>query len=272
VALVEVTNLTYRYKDGTQALNNLSLTISKGKKTAILGPNGAGKSTLLLHLNGIHSAQEGQVSFAGESINAKNERWVRSKVGLVFQDPDDQIFSTTVWDDVAFGPTNMGLNKDELDDRVAKALAAVGMLSYQKKAPHNLSYGQKKRVAIAGVLAMNPEVIILDEPVAFLDPKGKDDLFAILDQLNKQGTTIVIATHDVDLAVEWADDLIIIKDGQCLAQGGREILADKKIISEANLRFPVVTRIFREIPEFNLEIIPQTVKDAVKIIRSLIKL
>ncbi len=269
MALVEVRNLTYRYKDGTKALDNLSLAIPKGKKVAILGPNGAGKSTLLLHLNGINIAQEGQVSFNGDIVNSKNERWLRSKVGLVFQDPDDQVFSTSVWEDVAFGPINMGFNKDEINKRVHQSLEAVSMLSYQEKAPHNLSYGQKKRVAIAGVLAMNPEVIILDEPVAFLDPKGKDDLFAILNQLNNVGTTIVIATHDVDLAVEWADEIIIIKDGQCLAQGGIDILLDEKIISEASLRFPVITKLFRQIPELKLAKIPQTVNDAVTIIRGL---
>ncbi|MFZ5435108.1 MAG: ATP-binding cassette domain-containing protein [Bacillota bacterium] len=271
MVLIDVTNLSYRYKDGTQALNRLSLTISQGRKTAILGPNGAGKSTLLLHLNGILLAQEGQVSFAGEIISAKNEHWVRSKVGLVFQDPDDQVFSTTVWEDVAFGPTNMGLRQDEINERVAKALAAVGMSKYEKKAPYNLSYGQKKRVAIAGVLAMNPEVIILDEPGAFLDPRGEDDLYEILDELNKQGTTIIIATHDTDLAVEWADDLIVIRDGQCLGQGGPEILADESIIEKANLRFPVVTRIFNQIPELGLEKKPQTIGDAVTLISDLIK-
>ena len=269
MALVEVRNLTYRYNDGTKALDNLSLAIPKGKKIAILGPNGAGKSTLLLHLNGIHLAQEGQVSFDGDLVNSKNDRWLRSKVGLVFQDPDDQVFSTTVWEDVAFGPFNMGLKKDEINKRVHQSLEAVSMLAYQEKAPHNLSYGQKKRVAIAGVLAMNPEVIILDEPVAFLDPKGKDDLFAILNQLNNEGTTIVIATHDVDLAVEWADEIIIIKDGQCLAQGGIDILLDEKVVSEASLRFPVITKLFRQIPELKMAKIPQTVTEAVTIIKAL---
>lgn len=144
VALIEVTALAFWYKDGTQALQDLSLRISRGKKVALLGPNGAGKSTLLLHLNGIHLAQEGSVIFDGERISPKNERWLRSKVGLVFQDPDDQVFSTTVWEDVAFGPTNMGLAKEEIAKRVQNALVAVGMLAYKDKAPHHLSYGQTK--------------------------------------------------------------------------------------------------------------------------------
>lgn len=269
MALIEVTDLSYWYKDGTKALQGLSLLVPRGKKVALLGPNGAGKSTLLLHLNGIHLAQEGSVVFDGEKINSKNERWVRSKVGLVFQDPDDQVFSTTVWEDVAFGPTNMGLAKDEIEKRVNDSLVAVGMLAYKDKAPHHLSYGQKKRVAIAGVLAMDPEVIILDEPVAFLDPQGKDSVFSILDELNQKGTSIVIATHDVDLTVEWADEVIIIKDGRCLAQGGTELLSNDSIVVEAGLRFPIITKVFRQLPELNLPAVPKTVAEAVRVIRQL---
>lgn len=271
MALIEVKDLVFWYKDGTQALKGITLQITRGKKISLLGPNGAGKSTLLLHLNGIHLAQEGSVLFDGEKINTKNERWVRSKVGLVFQDPDDQVFSTAVWEDVAFGPTNMGLTKEEIEKRVYDSLIAVGMLAYKDKAPHHLSYGQKKRVAIAGVLAMDPEVIILDEPAAFLDPQGKDSVFNILDGLNKKGTTIVIATHDVDLAVEWADEVIVIKDGSCLAQGGTELLSDDSIVAEAGLRFPIITKVFRQLPELYLQDLPKTVAEAVQVIRQLRK-
>lgn len=269
MALIEVTDLYFGYKDGTQALNGLSMTIPKGKKIALLGPNGAGKSTLLLHLNGIHLAQEGSVVFEGKPISKSNERQVRSKVGLVFQDPDDQVFSNTVWEDVAFGPTNMGLGKAEIDRRVSDALASVSMLPAKDKAPHHLSYGQKKRVAIAGILAMDPEVIVLDEPVAFLDPQGKDSVFDILEELNRRGTTIVIATHDVDVAVEWADQVIIIKDGRCLAQGGTELLCDATIVEQAGLRFPIITKVFRLLPELKLQQLPKTVSEAVQAIEDL---
>ncbi|GAW29104.1 ATP-binding cassette domain-containing protein [Carboxydocella sp. ULO1] len=271
MALIEVQDLFYRYKDGTVALRGLSLTIPRGKKVAILGPNGAGKSTLILHLNGIHLPQLGQVLFDGEPVTARNARLLRSKVGLVFQDPDDQVFSATVWEDVAFGPLNMGLEPDEISRRVAAALAAVGMTAYQDKAPYHLSYGQKKRVAIAGILAMDPEVIILDEPVAFLDPRGKDTLFHILDELNARGTTIVIATHDVDLAAEWADQLIVIKDGTCLAQGGPELLTDKQLVEAAALRFPIITRLFQQLPELQLEQMPKTIAEGAAIIRKLLQ-
>lgn len=269
MALIEVKDLYYRYKDGTVALQGLSLAIPRGKKVALLGPNGAGKSTLILHLNGIHLPQRGEVWYKGERITEKNCLQMRSQVGLVFQDPDDQVFAETVWEDVAFGPVNMGFEQTEIERRVAAALAAVGMTAYQDKAPYHLSYGQKKRVAIAGILAMDPEVIILDEPVAFLDPQGKDTLFRILDELNRGGTTIVIATHDVDLAAEWADQVIVIKDGRCLAQGGPELLTDENIVRAAALRFPIITRLFQQLPELELEKMPKTVAEAVEVIRGL---
>lgn len=270
--IIEISNLCFSYSDGTLALNNMSLGITGGKKTAILGPNGAGKSTLLLHFNGINLPQKGIVKVMGEEINSKSEKWVRSKVGLVFQDPDDQLFSTTVWEDVSFGPRNMNLANQEIASRVEKSLKAVDMLDYKNKFPHHLSYGQKKRVSIAGVLAMDPQVIILDEPVAFLDPRGKDILFEILDSLNQKGTTIVIATHDVDLAAEWADELIIIKDGLTLAHGGNKLLSNEKIVTEAHLRFPIITSLFRRLPELSLPDIPRTVSEAVKVMRQLYKI
>ncbi|MEW5920972.1 MAG: ATP-binding cassette domain-containing protein [Bacillota bacterium] len=266
MALIEVQALSYRYKDGTRALRGLTFHIPRGKKVAVLGPNGAGKSTMLLHLNGIYLAQEGEVRFDGELVTTKNERQVRSKVGMVFQDPDDQVFSTTVWEDVTFGPANMGLPDDEVDRRAASALHAVGMLEYKDKAPYHLSYGQKKRVAIAGVLAMNPEVISLDEPAAFLDPRGKETVFAILNNLNRQGTTIVIVTHDVDLAAEWADEIILIKDGRCLAQGGTELLTDTLLVEAAELRLPTITRLFKELGGPETQILPKTIREAVQVL------
>lgn len=271
MAVIEVKELTFAYQDGTKALDQLNLTIPTGKKVALLGPNGAGKSTLLLHLNGIHMAQSGLVRVMGRQIDSSTDDWVRSKVGLVFQDPDDQIFSTTVWEDVAFGPTNMALPHQEVSARVEAALTAVGMWEQREKAPHHLSYGQKKRVAIAGVLAMNPEVIVLDEPVAFLDPQGKDTLFGILEDLNRQGTTVVIATHDVDLAAEWVDEVIIIKGGKCLAQGSPQLLAEETIVRQAQLRFPIITRLFQQLPELKLNRLPQTVAEGAKLIKQIVK-
>ncbi len=271
MAIIEIEDIHYTYKDGTEALRGLSLYVEAGEKVALLGPNGAGKSTLLLHLNGINLPQRGKVRVMGREVNSKSERWVRSRVGLVFQDPDDQVFSSTVWEDVAFGPENMGLDGPEIDRRVTGALEAVGMLDHRHRAPYHLSYGQKKRVAIAGVLAMLPEIVVLDEPMAFLDPRGKDTLSEILNRLHGQGQTIIIATHDVDFAAEWADRVIIVKDGRTLAQGGRELLQEAGLMEKAQLRFPVVSKIFSRLPDLNIRPLPLTVDQAVDIIRKLIR-
>ena len=267
--IIEVEDLFYRYRDGTTALNGLSLNIEENSKVALLGPNGAGKSTFLLHLNGIHLPQKGVVRVLGREISKKTEKWVRSQVGLVFQDPDDQVFSSTVWEDVSFGPINMGLSRAEVEERAETALLAVRMCDYRDKAPYHLSYGQKKRVAIAGVLAMRPGVIVLDEPVAYLDPRGKETLIEILDNLHNLGTTVMIATHDVDLAAEWAQKIIIIKNGATLAEGDNSLLNRDDIVQAAELRYPVVTQIFRQLPELELSEIPLTVKEAVEIIRKI---
>jgi len=270
-SIIEVEDLYFRYRDGTEALKGLNLAIREGSRTAILGPNGAGKSTLLLHLNGINLAQKGRVRVAGQEVKKNNEKMVRGMVGLVFQDPDDQVFSSTVWEDVAFGPANMRLEPGEVKRRVEEALCAVRMEDYREKAPYHLSYGQKKRVAIAGVLAMGPRVIVLDEPVAYLDPCGKDNLIAILNDLNGRGTTLVIATHDVDLAAEWAEQVVIIKNGRTMALGGTALLADANLVRQAELRFPIVTQIFQGLPEMSLERMPLTVADAVREIRKLLR-
>jgi cobalt/nickel transport system ATP-binding protein len=265
-ACLEIEDLCFRYHDGTEALKGVSLSIQKEEKVAILGPNGAGKSTLLLHLNGIHLPQQGVVRVGGKEINSDNERQARSKVGLVFQDPDDQVFSPTVWDDVAFGPLNMGLERAEIDKRVADALQSVRMWEFRSRAPHHLSYGQKKRVAIAGVLAMDPEIIVLDEPTAFLDPSGQEDLFEILENLHREGRTIIIATHDVDMAAMWATSIIILKDDQILAQGTTELLVREDLVKAAGLRFPLVSQVFEEAAAGLGQPLPRTVKEGKKLL------
>ncbi|NPV29623.1 MAG: ATP-binding cassette domain-containing protein [Firmicutes bacterium] len=269
-ALIEVEDLHFRYHDGTPALQGITLKIDQGEKVAILGPNGAGKSTLLLHLNGIYHAQQGVVRVAGEKITRANENWVRGKVGLVFQDPDDQVFSPTVWDDVAFGPLNQGLDRTTVEARVMEALRAVGMWDLRARAPHHLSYGQKKRVAIAGILAMNPEIIILDEPTAFLDPAGQRALFEILEKLHARGKTIIIATHDVDLAAEWATSVIFLKEGKLLAQGDTSLLVEDSLVREADLRHPIVSQVFRQVPALVIRPLPKTVAEGAHLIAQLV--
>ena len=207
----------------------------------------------------------------GKEINPDNEHQVRSKVGLVFQDPDDQVFSPTVWDDVAFGPLNMNLERAEIEKRVADALRAVRMWEFRSRAPHHLSYGQKKRVAIAGVLAMDPEIIVLDEPTAFLDPSGQEDLFEILENLHREGRTVIIATHDVDMAAMWATSIIILKEGQILAQGTTELLVKEDLVEAAGLRFPLISQVFEEAAVSSGQPLPRTVKEGKKLLFKLTK-
>ncbi|MGE5552564.1 MAG: ATP-binding cassette domain-containing protein [Betaproteobacteria bacterium] len=264
-ALIEVKELSYTYPDGTKALDRLTFTVRAGTRLAILGPNGAGKSTLLLHLNGIHLPQAGSVRVGGREITARNHRWVAGEVGLVFQDPDDQLFAPTVWEDVAFGPTNLGLTPAEVARRVEAALAAVGLTSLARKLPQHLSLGQKKLAAIAGVLALRPSILVFDEPTAYLDPRSSRDLIALLDRLHAEGATIILATHDVDLAAEWADSCLILEGGRLRAIGDNKLLTDPEIMKGAGLAVPRLAAAFGGFTPDP----PLTVKDARLLLSSL---
>ena len=248
--MLEIKNIKYSYNTNYQALKGVSLKIKKGEIVALLGKNGAGKSTLFLHLNGIYKPDEGQVMIDGEELkyDKKSLLKVRQKVGIVFQNPDDQIFAPTVEEDVAFGPLNLGLPMEEVQDRVEEALVRVGMSGYEKTAPHHLSGGQKKRVAIAGILAMKPEIMVLDEPTAGLDPQGVVSLSKLLKELNDEGITIIISTHDVDLVPNYAQRLFVLVDGLLIAEGTpKEIFAKPGILEQANLKVPIVTEIFQKL-------------------------
>ena len=248
--MLEVKNIKYSYNADYQALKGVSLKIEKGEMVALLGKNGAGKSTLFLHLNGIYRPDEGQVFIDGEELkyDKKSLLKFRQKVGIVFQNPDDQIFAPTVEEDVAFGPLNLGLPMDEVQDRVEEALSRVGMSGFEKTAPHHLSGGQKKRVAIAGILAMKPEVMVLDEPTAGLDPQGVVDLSILLNELNDEGITIVISTHEVDLVPNYAKKVFVLVDGLLIAEGTpKEIFAKPEILEQANLKVPIVTNLFQQL-------------------------
>lgn len=242
--IIQVDNLSYLYADGTRALQGLSFNIRSGEKLALMGPNGAGKTTLLFHLNGLYLAQQGEVRVLGRKVSRANADEVRRVVGMVFQDPDDQVLAPTVEEDVAFGPRNMGLAPGEVKRRVEKALEDVGLVEVRRKPPHNLSYGQKKRVAIAGVLAMQPEILVLDEPMAFLDPAGQEALLAILDRYHRAGKTLVIATHDVDFAAAWADRILILSQGSLVALGPPQILCRADLVHRVGLRLPLIAQLF----------------------------
>lgn len=212
---VEVKGLTYVYPDGSAALDDVSFTINENERVGLVGPNGAGKSTLLLLLNGLILC-EGRITIFGEPVSARTLGRVRRMTGMVFQDPNDQLFCPTVYDDVAFGLKNMRLPGDEIKRRVTESLAAVGAEGLEKKAPHHLSLGQKKRVAIATALSMRPKILTLDEPTASLDPKGRRELMALLEKI---GGTQIIATHDLDMVKKMCDRAIVLFGGKVAADG-----------------------------------------------------
>lgn len=233
---IEVENLSFAYPDGHPALSGVSLHLAPGEKVALVGPNGAGKSTLILHLNGILSAQSGRVQVCGLQINEKNLKQVRASVGLVFQNPDDQLFSPTVYEDVAFGPLYQGLSAREVDERVQAALAAVGMSAYAKRVSYHLSTGEKKRIAIATVLSMNPEVLVLDEPTAGLDPRARRSLIQLLRDLP---ITMLVSTHDLAMVNELFPRTVIMDQGALVADGlTAKLLADLPLLEAHGLEKP----------------------------------
>lgn len=216
---IAIQDLRYRYHDGTEALRGVHLHIQPGECVALLGPNGSGKSTLLLHLNGIlpeHGRPTGQIRIMGRPVAPENLPWVRQQVGLLFQDPDDQLFCATVEEDVAFGPRQLGLSETEVRRRVERALAAVGMLPLRHRATHHLSHGEKRRACLAGLLACEPTILALDEPTSGLDPRGRRELKSLLRQL--PGTKL-IATHDLELAVELCPRTLLLDQGRVVADG-----------------------------------------------------
>lgn len=237
---LQIKELAFAYPDGNQALFGVNLTIERGERVALLGPNGAGKTTLVMHMNGIHPAEHGSVAVAGEVIDTTDKdllRRIRGKVGVVFQDPDDQLFMPTVGEDIAFGPYNMGLRGAELDAAVDEALALVHMSEFKVRPPHHLSFGQRRRVAVATVLAMKPEILVLDEPSSNLDPAGRRELAEILRSLD---VTIVMVTHDLPYAFELCQRSVILSGGVIVADGSTgDILRDADLLAKHRLELPV---------------------------------
>ncbi|OEF98026.1 energy-coupling factor ABC transporter ATP-binding protein [Desulfuribacillus alkaliarsenatis] len=242
----EIKGISYCYPDSTKALHQVSLSIPEGAKVAILGANGCGKSTLLYHLNGLLLAQTGNVKIFGSEVNEENIQQIREKVGFVFANPDSQLFATSVREDIAFGPRNQRLNEEEVQMRANKAMEQVGIKNLAERPPQNLSLGQKKRVAIAGVLAMHPDILVFDEITVGLDPASKRELFEILANLEQQGKTLIISTHDVDLAFQWASEIVVMADGKICATGSGDLLRDKELVARTALETPQVAEIFSE--------------------------
>jgi cobalt/nickel transport system ATP-binding protein len=235
---LDVRGLQYAYPDGHVALGGVDLTVVRGERVALLGPNGAGKTTLVLHLNGVLTGGGGSVAVGGLAVDRDRSTLaeVRRRVGIVFQDPDDQLFLPTVADDVAFGPANLGLRGAELAARVDEALAAVGMTEHRDRAPHHLSFGQRRRVAVATVLAMRPEILVLDEPSSNLDPAARRELAQILRSLP---VTLLMVTHDLPYALELCDRSVILDAGRIVADGPTpELLADDDLLGRHRLELP----------------------------------
>jgi len=256
--ILETKNLSYRYEGGKQALKNVSVKIPTGCKVAFIGPNGAGKSTLFMHFNGILKPTEGEVEYNSNKVEhtKKGLLGLRKEVTFVTQNPDDQIFNVIVEDDVAFGPFNLDLPLDEIRKRVKDALKMVGMEEERSRPIHHLSFGQRKRVAVASALAMYPKVLIMDEPTAGLDPEMVYRLYEIADEVNMSGSTVIISTHDIETAYSWADLVIVLFDGEVLAQGTPfEVFSMKDVLDKAGLSVPMIHKLN--------EFMKENVKDSV---------
>jgi cobalt/nickel transport system ATP-binding protein len=234
--VLDVRRLAFAYPDGRQALFGIDLAVRRGERVAILGPNGAGKTTLVLHLNGTLGGGSGHVRVDGLAVEKGNLREIRRRVGIVFQDPDDQLFMPTVRDDVAFGPANLGYRDDELERRVGLALEAVGMGAYTDRPPHHLSFGQRRRVAAATVLSMDPSVLVLDEPSSNLDPQARREFADIVLALDM---TTLIVTHDLPYALQLCPRAVVMNEGVIVADGPtRSILADADLMAANRLELP----------------------------------
>lgn len=244
--MIKFENVDFSYEKGNNILNNINIHIKKGKKVAFLGENGSGKSTLFLLMNGILKAHRGEIYINGEKLLNKKEalKNIRKQIGIVFQDPETQIIAPTIMQEMAYGLQNMGVEKNKVEEIVNKALEEVGLLAQKDKLCHTLSYGQKKRLCIASIFAMNPEIIILDEPLVWLDPENYNKVIELLEEKTNQGKTIIFSTHDVNFAYNFADYIYILKDGHIVKEGNKhEIFQYEKELKEFKLDFPEVLKI-----------------------------
>ncbi|AKN29590.1 cobalt ABC transporter ATPase [Clostridium carboxidivorans P7] len=273
--IIETKDLSFNYPDGTKALKNVNIKIEKGKKISFIGVNGSGKSTLFLNFNGVLKPNSGDLVYKGDVVkyNSKSLLQLRKNVGIVFQDPENQLFSASVYQEVSFGAMNLKLQETEVRKRVDGALQSIGMYDYREKAVHFLSYGQKKRVSIADILVMNPEVIVFDEPTSSLDPKHSRQIVDIFDSINEKGITVILSTHDVELAYSWSDYIFVMRDGEVVKEGTPyEIFSDDKLISECYLQKPLILEIFQNLISSGKikfqESVPRNKKELLEIINS----
>ncbi len=251
--ILQAKNIHFRYNDEKETLRGINLDIYEGEKIAVLGSNGAGKSTFFLNINGVLKSSEGEICYRGKTIDKKSLNELRKNVGIVFQDADNQIIASTVEAEVSFGPMNLKLPREEVIARVDKALAYMNISDFKKRAPHYLSGGEKKRVSIADIIAMESEIIIFDEPTAALDPLNAAMLEEVLGKMSEEGRTMLISTHDVDFAYRWADRAIVFSNGQIIADDTPlNIFKQEDILEQASLKHPTMFDVYRIIEENNM--------------------
>lgn len=251
--ILEVRDLHFTYNTEKHALNGVDLQIYEGEKIAVLGSNGAGKSTFFLNINGVLKSDRGEILYRGEKITKKRLNHLRKNVGIVFQDADNQIIASTVMAEVSFGPMNLKLPKDEVIRRVDKALAYMNISDFKDRPPHYLSGGEKKRVSIADIIAMESEIIIFDEPTAALDPLNASILEEVLEKMGQEGRTMLISTHDVDFAYRWAERVIVFCGGKIIADGTPlQVFKQEEILQKANLKHPMLFDVYDILKEKGL--------------------
>jgi len=272
-SIVSVEDVKFSYPAGVSALKGVSLEIRKGEKVAILGPNGSGKSTLILLIAGLLNPAKGQIKVFGQPTTSKDFPKLRSRIGLVFQDPDDQLFTPTVREDVEYGPKNLGLPAKVISERCDHILEDIGISHLKDRPPHRLSFGEKKKVSLATALILRPELLILDEPTANLDLLSRRALIDLLNELNAEGTTIVISTHDVEALPELADRVIVVSHGSLLGRGEMHaVLQDVALLESAGLELPSIARLFTKLKNLGLvDDVPITHEEALSLLQKELK-
>ena len=251
--ILQVRDLQYAYSDEKMALRGVNLDIRQGERIAVMGSNGAGKSTFFLNINGVLQSEHGEIFYRGQKMTKKTMNDLRKNVGIVFQDADSQIIASTVQAEVSFGPMNLKLSRNDVKDRVDEALAYMNLTDFRNRPPHYLSGGEKKRVSIADIIAMHPEIIIFDEPTAALDPVNADMLEEVLEKMAQEGKTIMISTHDVDFAYRWAERVVVFCDGKIIADDAPlAVFSNETVIRQANLKRPMMLDIYEAMKEKGL--------------------
>lgn len=272
-SVVEVKDVYFSYPSGVKAILGVTLNICKGERVALLGPNGSGKSTLILLMAGLLAPQKGAISVFGENTTSKEFPKQRRRIGVVFQDPDDQLFTQSVLEDIEYGPKNLGLPETEIKQRSDEVLKKIGINHLKDRPPHRLSFGEKKKASLATALVLKPELLILDEPTANLDLISRRGLIEMLNELNKDGATVLVSTHDVEALPELADKVVVVSQGSVLGEGKTfDVLQDMKLLGLANLEPPTMVKLFSELKKAGLVMdMPVTIDDGLRELHGLLK-